>query len=138
MLPDSEWFPWDEVVEADRGYGSVCWVWTRPLPPTGRTVSVRKKAKRLFAKFVGERAEGQVWMHLCERYNEPNLCVRPDHIALGTRSANMTHWHALRRAAGVPPNTSQAQAARLGSHHTVESRRKISETRRQRYGSQHG
>ena len=134
MLPDSAWFPWEEVVEEDRGYGTVCWVWTRPLPPTGKTVSVRKKAKRLFAKFVGEKQPGQVWMHLCERYGEPNLCVRPDHIAIATKSANMAHWHALRCAAGDPPNISQAQEARIGTHHTLESRRKIAATRHERYG----
>lgn len=137
MLPDSDWFPWEEVEEKDRGYGSVCWIWTRPLPPTGTTVSVRKKVKRLFQVFVGEKPTGHVWMHMCERYGEPNMCVRPDHVVVGTKSANMAHWHSLRKAAGVPPNIQQAQQARIGSHHTLESRRKMSETRKARYG-RHG
>lgn len=103
LLPDWPDFPWDEVVEEDLGYDTECWIWTRPLPPTSRSVTVRKQVKRLFNAAVGARdlGAGECWMHLCERYGEINYCVRPDHITIGTRSQNMAHHHALRRAAGV-------------------------------------
>lgn len=136
MIPNTDWFPWDQVKERDRGYETACWVWCGPVPPTATTINVKKKVKKLFSTYVPERPTGHVWMHLCERYQEMNLCVRPDHIVVGTKSANMAHWHALRSAAGDPPNISQAHAARIGSHHTLEARRKIGETRRARYGKQ--
>jgi hypothetical protein len=103
ILPHWPDFPWDEVEEADRGFDTECWVWTRPLPPTGTTINVRKQAKRLFNTAVGERDldNNEVWMHICERYGEVNLCVRPDHIRVGTKSENALHAQALRAAAGV-------------------------------------
>jgi len=102
MIPNTDWFPWENVTEEDRGHGTVCWVWGGPLPPTATTINVLKKVKRLFREFVPERPKGHLWMHLCERYGEMNRCVRPDHIVVGTKSANAAHWNALRRAAGVP------------------------------------
>jgi len=101
VIPNTDWFPWENVVEEDRDYGSVCWMWEGPLPPTASTINVLRKVQRLFKEFVPERPKGHLWMHLCERYGEMNRCVRPDHIVVGTKAANGAHWTALRLAAGA-------------------------------------
>lgn len=128
MIPGTDWFPWNEVHEEDRGYGTVCWIWPWPEGSLSETVGVniRKKAKRLFKEFVGEKRPGQLWMHLCERYGEPNLCVRPDHVVFGTKSTNQAHYHALRRAAGVPPATEK----RRGFKNTEETKALMSRSAR--------
>lgn len=129
MIPNTDWFPWENVVEEDRGHGTVCWTWVGPLPPTATTISVKKLVKRLFREFVPERPKGHLWMHLCERYGEMNLCVRPEHIVIGTKSANSAHWHALRRAAGDDP-APQSEANR-GSKRTPETRALMSQRARE-------
>lgn len=127
MIPDTDWFPWENVVEEDRGYGTVCWQWVGPTPPTASTVGVVKKVKRLFNEFVGGRGKGKLWMHLCERYGETNLCVRPDHVVIGTKAANTAHWHMLRREAGVlNPGTE----ANRGSKRSDETRQLMADSAR--------
>lgn len=103
ILPDWPDFPWDDVFEEDRGHETECWVWAHALPPTSRTVTVRKKVKRLFNVAVGIRdtAANECWMHLCERWGEINMCVRPDHVVVASRSANSLHSQQLRREAGA-------------------------------------
>ena len=82
---------WEEV---DRGFDSLCY-W---VPGTNR---IRIRAKALLAS-LPERPPGMVYMHLCEKWGEPNRCVRPEHIKVGTRAENNAHKEALRAAAGVP------------------------------------
>jgi NUMOD3 motif len=139
MIPGTEWFPWDDVVEEDRDYGTVCWIWNRPF--TSGSITTHRTVKRLLEQTVGERQPGQLWMHLCEKFREQNLCVRPDHIVMGTKSANAAHSHALRAAAGIPhapirpPHSAETRAkmsaARLGREFTPEWRAALSKAQKE-------
>ena len=94
-------FRWHLVEVRPGELDTPCWIWVGKVPPTARTVSVLGEVKELFTRAVGSRGTGEMWSHLCERYGEPNLCVNPDHVVIGTMSSNIQHRHDLRRAAGI-------------------------------------
>lgn len=79
---------WERVAKSDE-----CWIWSggkRGVPPRQygiawdgtRDVSAHRRSYELM---VGPIEEGQ---EVCHRCDTP-LCVRPDHLFLGTRSDNM-------------------------------------------------
>ena len=90
--PRTVWAP--KYVETDRGFTSLCWV-----VPTDERYRPRCKWLR---DQLPDRPPWMVYMHLCERWAEPNRCVRPDHITVATRAENNAHNRELRIAAGVP------------------------------------
>jgi hypothetical protein len=98
--------PWSASVEIDRGFEGACW-WI----PTWWGVRYA-----LWSTTVGERRKGEVYLHLCEKYNESNFCARPSHIVVASASENVKHRHRLRIAAGASafrsPETRAAAAAK--------------------------
>ncbi len=79
-----EWF-WDHVQETD-----TCWLWTGGKTGLGYGMFVshgqHTYAHRLCWEIVnGPILEGMCILHKCDN----PLCVRPDHLALGTQADNM-------------------------------------------------
>jgi hypothetical protein len=108
--PDLDWYPWDKVEEIDRGFGT-CRVRTN----VAGKIQTNKLTRRLWAVIVGECAIGMTYIHLCERYLEPNRCIC--HVVIGSHGTNMKHHHMLRRAAGVQLERSDEWIARQRASH---------------------
>ena len=75
--------PWHEMEPVDRGFELECWI---------SNISARNN--RRHAQRVVEIRDGIksdmniVVMHLCEKWREPNACLRPEHLVLGSKSDN--------------------------------------------------
>lgn len=67
-----------------------CWLIDKP-------VHLSTQANNWLTETVGERGPGKCFTHLCEIAREPNRCIRPEHVVIGTKSTNATHMHELRR-----------------------------------------
>jgi hypothetical protein len=96
----------------NRGFETECWV----------SLQYRADVDRWFHDVLGQNDHHNVWMHLCERWHERNLCVRPSHLRLAPRSENAKHWQRLRRGAGVP----WTGGTRKGHKMSAETRARMS------------
>ena len=90
-----------EKVEFDTNAG--CWLWTGSMRSSGYgRVGVRKAYsvdvhRVSFNAFVGRIPRGQLVLHRCDT----PLCIRPDHLFLGTNKTNSEDMRAKSRARGA-------------------------------------
>jgi hypothetical protein len=80
--------PWERITVVDRGFlfeeARECWqVESNPL----------RYSRLVMEKLHGIdlRDSGLYVMHLCEKLGERNLCIRPEHLRVGTPSENALH-----------------------------------------------
>lgn len=73
---------WSRVNKTD-----TCWLWEGPVGPHGYGMTGRQQLahRRMWAMVNGPIPKGKLIMHSCDT----PLCIRPEHLSLGTDLLNM-------------------------------------------------